>query len=117
MDIRVPLLGIDVYFALFPSARCPMVSPLGLQGLTSLRSLRGGNKTGLGDLRSAVSAGSETPAEQFCYAVSAGSETRAEQNRVDFGDPDPHGRFCCGLQRSECEFFRALRPQFWALID
>ncbi len=31
--------------------------------------LRGRNKTGLGDLRSAVSAGSETRAEQFCYRL------------------------------------------------
>ncbi len=31
--------------------------------------LRGGDKTGLGDLRSAVSAGSETRAEPFCYRL------------------------------------------------
>jgi hypothetical protein len=36
------------------------------------------SKTGPGDLRSAVSAGSETHAEQRS-AVSAGSETHAEQ--------------------------------------
>jgi threonine aldolase len=52
--------------------------------------LRGGNKTGLGDLRSAVSAGSETRAEQglgdLRSAVSAGSETRAEQG---LGDMEP----------------------------
>ncbi len=36
--------------------------------------LRSGNKTGLGDLRSAVPAGSETRAEQFCYGLEEAAE-------------------------------------------
>jgi hypothetical protein len=43
------------------------------------RVLRGGNKTGLRDLRSAVSAGSETRAEQFCYRLAGpGGDLRRE---------------------------------------
>jgi hypothetical protein len=52
----------------------PVVARSVSRAIPCATSLRGGRRTRLGDLRSAVSAGSETRAEQ-----GAGSETRAEQ--------------------------------------